>query len=202
LFKRTAVALSLLALSSLAVAQQPAAWPWQPVQVWAVPANGQAVPFPTPFWLWVVPPGTKPAPVAPAVKTEPAPANPTVVVPPISEPTQSEAARVPAPLPVAVPAVTPAEMPLPVATPSPVPEVAKAAASVEQPADQVVVTPLTRVAPTSPVEIPDVPATVEVLPAPVKRAPLAKKIKKTATPAPARPVRKLCFKGGKLDVCP
>lgn len=178
MFKRTALALSLLALPFIAAAQQPAAWPWQPVQVWAVPANGQAVPFPTPFWLWMIPPAVAPA-SAPVVKTQPAPTSPAAVVPPAAMPATVST-------PVAVPAAA----------------VVKPVAPVEQPADKVVATPSPPALSVAPAEIPAVPASVEVPPAPVKRAPVAKKIRKPVAGAPTRPVRKLCFKGGKLDVCP
>lgn len=192
MFKRTALAFSLLALSSIAAAQQPMFWPWMPVQVWAVPADGQAVPFPTPFWLWVVPPGTAPAAATPA--------DPVVVAPKAAEAAPAPA-QVTAPVAVpTVPTVTPAVTPLPVATPAP--EVAKPAAPVEQADSQSVATPLPPAASVSPAAIPATPISVEVAPAPIRRAPVTKKITKPATAAPARPVRKLCFKGGKLDVCP
>lgn len=197
MFKRTAVAFSLLALSSIAAAQQPIAWPWQPVQVWAIPANGQAMPFPTPFWLWVVPPGVAPAS---------APSSPAAVVPPAAKPPQVEVAPVPAQIasPVAAPATAPAPVTVPAATPLPVsPAVvaAKPVAPAEPPADRVVATPLPPAAAVAPVETLAVPSGVEASPSPVKRAPVAKKIKKPAAGTPARQVRKLCFKGGKLDVC-
>lgn len=86
MFKRTAVAVMLFACSTLASAQQPAvAWPWMPMQIWAVPANGQAMPFPTPFWLWVVPPAAQPAVTAPPAAKAEIPPPPAATAAPAAE---------------------------------------------------------------------------------------------------------------------
>ncbi|MDP2434068.1 MAG: hypothetical protein Q8O33_18905 [Pseudomonadota bacterium] len=210
MFKRTAVALSLLVLSSLAAAQQPAAWPWQPVQVWAVPVNGQAIPFPTPFWLWVIPPAVEPA-SAPVVRSEPAPTSPAAVVPPgaksqpvevVPAPAQTAAMPATAPTPVAVPAATVAKPVAPVEQPAVVATPLQPAAPVSTIVTPAITPAAAVVNPVAPVEIPTVPAGVEESPAPVKRAPVAKKTRKPVAGTPARQLRKLCFKGGKLDVCP
>lgn len=89
--KRTAVAAMMFSLSTLAAAQQPAVvWPWMPMQIWAVPTNGQAMPFPTPFWLWVAPPAVNSPPAAKAEAPAPlaataAPAAPSVTPPHVPE---------------------------------------------------------------------------------------------------------------------
>lgn len=113
MFKRTAVAAMLFTCSTLAAAQQPAvAWPWMPMQIWAVPANGQAMPFPTPFWLWVAPPAAQPAMTTPPAAKAETPAPPTATA------TPAAAAPIPAPPPAAemAAAVAPVvAMPAPVA---------------------------------------------------------------------------------------
>jgi hypothetical protein len=182
LFKHTAVALSLLALSSLASAQQPVFWPWQPVQVWAVPANGQALPFPTPFWLWVMPP----APTMPAAKAEP----------PVQPAAATISAVVAAPAPVPTQTVAPATAPLPAVVPMPAPEAVRPAAPAEP--GKVAVTPLPHAVPVE--VVPAIPVAATPV-APVRAAPVVKKAVKPATKATARKARKLCFKDGKLDVC-
>lgn len=103
MFKRTAIVFALFMVPPFAAAQQPVVWPWLPMQVWAVPENGQAMPFPTPFWLWVVPPAQPSEPPPARAETpapEPIPASPLAVMP-----AQTEAPPVPAPIVVeAVPA--------------------------------------------------------------------------------------------------
>lgn len=175
MFKRTAVAVMLFTCSTLAAAQQPAvAWPWMPMQIWAVPVNGQAMPFPTPFWLWVAPPAAQPTVTTPPAAKAEIPAQPAA--------TATPAAPIPAPPPAAETAAAVAPV---VATPAPVPAVA-ATEVVKEVAKEVAK------------EVVAEPAAAK--PAPIRMAPVAKP-KLKSTRAGARSPRKLCFKDGKLDIC-
>lgn len=174
MFKRTAVAIMMFSLPALAAAQEPAvAWPWMPMQIWAVPTNGQSMPFPTPFWLWVAPAAAQPAVTSPPVIKAETPAPPaasasTVTAPSVAPPPVPEQAAA-----VEAVAVTPA----PAAAP-----VVAATAVVKEIAKEVVAEP------------------AAAKPAPIRTAPVAKVKLKSIRAAVQKP-RKLCFKDGKLDVC-
>lgn len=167
------------AYSSLAAAQQPAG-AWLPVQIWAMPANAQAMPFPTPFWLWVVPPTAPPAQaIAPAPPAQ------------SETPTPSAGTEIPAPpLAASAPAValpTPASAPTPVPAQAAAPQAAPIPAPVGEPTEEAGSKPVIAATPA----------------APLRMAPVAKPKTKTATSrSGTRKTRKLCFKDGKLDVCP
>ena len=167
------VGLFSLAMSSCACAQQPVSWPWQPLQLWVVPANGQIPPFPTPFWLW----GAAPASAMPSL------------VPPLADPVPDQ---------VAVPATTPAPELLP-GNP-PLQEAAKVAVPAEPPGDKGIVIPTHSAAPAEASAVLALPKAGP--PAAAKATPALKKSVKRPTKAPARKARKLCFKDGKLDICP
>ncbi|MDO9225849.1 MAG: hypothetical protein Q8M09_15020 [Pseudomonadota bacterium] len=185
MFKRTAVVVILLSISGLAAAQQPAAvWPWLPMQIWAVPANAQAMPFPTPFWLWVVPPAAQPSaspPARPETTAEPVtqPAPPAAAAPPITAPVLAVPEKAVPPLDESI-AVTPAPAPAPVVVAT---EVAKE-----------VVTEVVA-------EVAKEPAAAKVAPPPIRMAPVAKAKVKSTPKASTQKARKLCFKDGKLDIC-
>lgn len=166
MFSRMAWVVTVSLLSFPVAAQQPVVWPWQAMQIWAVPADGAAMPFPTPFWLWV----------------------------PRPPPVQAQAAMAPT-HPLAV-APTPG-----VDQPPPSPAVTeKQEALTPRVAEPVIESP-------SPTPVPAVIAgeTVDAkptsIPAPIRKAPVAKQ-KPKATARTTVKTRKLCFKDGKLDVCP
>jgi len=204
---------------------QPAAWPqilfWtlnpynlQP-QLWAQPATMPRVaaqpgvppvlPFPTPFWLWPLPPQQSPialpSPAAPLPTTPsppPVPAaqveTPTPETPPVTLP---EVPEVPEATLTKAPTTTPAtpEISLTKQEQAPVEAlhpIAPIETTVPAPAIEAQISPIT---PTE--NMPQ--AAAEAKPA---REAIAPKKAKTAKKKSTKKVRKLCWKDGRLDVCP
>jgi hypothetical protein len=203
--KPLAVLLALLPLTAWPQqsATPPLVWPqvffWQvnsyPIQpwIWTAPAPQQRIPFPTPFWLW--PP--QPAPQA----------MPTPQVPPMTQVTAPPAKTLDSGPPLVVetqPAVSPEPptaspiSPPPVIDTAPAPTVTEPTASPAQ----------TNSAPsdlTDPVAVQAAP----IMETPVRAAsspipaPQPKPVKKPqSTKKPSKKLRKLCWKDGRLDVCP
>jgi hypothetical protein len=202
----------LTLVSSVAWSQQPAGWP--PVLFWpfnpyllqpqywpqlAPSVPGQVVPFPTPFWLWPVQqpqPATKAAVEAPVASQLPAASTPAAPA------ATASAASVPAPAPAPIsqanpepaetltPAVTPA-VPTLLVTPIEIPP-----ATTPEPTGQT--EPATLPALMPPAETSAPGAAVSD---PAKKPKLIKK-SRTAKPKTTQKVRKLCWKDGRLDVCP
>lgn len=189
MFSRLALVVPVLMLSFPATAQQPVVWPWQAMQVWAVPAQGAAMPFPTPFWLWV----PRPPPVQPQAAPE---GTPNTAPEAATESAINAAPEAPA-------------------RTNPVAEVAAPGADTPRPAPVVSVIPEAAMPPAlAPVAERPLPAPVPVVsaveaagakvvtpPDLVRKAPVAKQKPKTTVRTTGK-ARKLCFKDGKLDVCP
>jgi hypothetical protein len=220
---RNLMVLSLAIFTSAAWSQQPGplqltGWPqilfWtvnpynlQP-QLWAQPTTmprpgiPQAIPFPTPFWLWPLPP--QPLSLTPPL---PSASLPTIPSPPVVSAVQVETS-LPETAPVTpqavqeealakAPASTPAATEVSITKPEPAPEISTPP-----------IAPIEVTALTSSIEAPLTPAThdesVALTEAEQKPASEAKPLKKarTAKKNATKKVRKLCWKDGRLDVCP
>ncbi len=228
---RNLMVISLAIFTSSAWSQQPSitqptAWPqilfWtlnpstlQP-QLWAQPtamprpAVPPGIPFPTPFWLWPLPP--QPSSLAPP--------SSSASLPKISSPPTVSAAQgktLPPDIPVAIsPAASPPVSPQ-------VQEATLAETTATTPATtEVSITkpeqaPAEAMTPIAPTEVDATTSTIEapLIPAPLdgniastktetKPASEAKTQKKarTAKKNVTKKVRKLCWKDGRLDVCP
>lgn len=213
---------SVQAQQSFAPGPQAPFWPFNPyspqLHMWAAPMPMQPMPmqpmplpmpFPTPFWLW---------PMAPQW---PAQSQPATTAPPSALTTPTPATDLPPPQSDALPAsaeivATPSASEAPQSTlttdETAAPELAmpRVEHSDSPPASaSAVVTPL----PTSS-DTPDTPADSASLAAPVDApsqvepatttrqvdTPVVKS--RTATKKSTRKIRKLCWKDGRLDVCP
>ncbi|MDP2787013.1 MAG: hypothetical protein Q8O79_02920 [Pseudomonadota bacterium] len=170
---RSLIFISLTLSSSAAYAQQPA-WPQPPV--WPV-ITFWPMPFPTPFWPWPMPVWSyPPAPITvptPLPAPLPAPSQETTA-PPTPQATEITREVISAPA-ASLPGDKMAESP---AAP-PILEIPPApAASVEAPSEK-------------PVEAVNRPAAKQT---PIKKPKVGRK--------PSKTPRKLCWKDGRLDVCP
>jgi hypothetical protein len=220
---RNLMVLSLAIFSSAAWSQQPGTlqptgWPqilfWtvnpynlQP-QLWAQPTAmprpgiPQALPFPTPFWLWPLPP--QPSSLAPPSPSASLPTSPS---PPVVSTVQVETS-LPETAPVTAPAVqeetlTEAPAPTPATIEVSIPKPEPAFAEVTSP-----IVPIEVTATTSTIEAPPIPTVLdesvvltEAEPNPASEAKTLKKAR-TAKKNVTKKVRKLCWKDGRLDVCP
>lgn len=203
---------------------QPSVWTFPPqffppLQPQTAPQN---VPFPTPFWLWPSHqrmPQVGPLPSAPTISLPAQPALPAAAPMPMAA-----TASPPTPVP------EPAQVASPVAASSPTPAAEKPTAPVHSPmqttvpsatapvethaarteADIGVAAPLA-VPLTAPLATPEaIPApTAEirtkvstVSTAPVVKTKTFKKVPATTKKRPAGKPRKLCWKDGRLDICP
>ncbi len=220
---RNLMVLSLAIFTSAAWSQQPGStqstgWPqilfWtvnpynlQP-QLWVQPTTmprpgiPQALPFPTPFWLWPLPP--QPSSLAPPSPSASLPTSPS---PPVVSAVQVETS-LPETAPVTAPAVqeetlteAPAATPATIEVSIPKPEPAFAEATSP-------ILPIEVTATTSPIEAAPIPtvldeniARMEAEPTPASEAKTLKKAR-TAKKNVIKKVRKLCWKDGRLDVCP
>jgi hypothetical protein len=220
---RNLMVLSLALFASPVWSQQPGTtqltgWPqilfwtvnpyhFQP-QLWAQPTTmprpgiPQAIPFPTPFWLWPLPPQP------PAL----APSSPAASVPtPPSTPTVSAAhmeTLSPEALPVTPPAVpeetlTKAAAPTPATTET---SIAKPEPALEEATPPIAPIELTATTPS--IEAQLIPAPLDenisrtnAEPKPASETKTLKKAR-TAKKNVTKKVRKLCWKDGRLDVCP
>jgi hypothetical protein len=220
---RNLMVLSLAIFSSAAWSQQPGTiqptgWPqilfWavnpynlQP-QLWAQPTTmprpgiPQAIPFPTPFWLWPLPP-------QPLSLTPPLPSASllTIPSPPVVSAVQVETS-LPETAPVTAPAVqketlteVPAATPATIEVSIPKPKPAFAEATSPIAAIEVTATTLTIDAPLIPAAHDESVALTEAEPKPTNEAKTLKKAR-TAKKIATKKVRKLCWKDGRLDVCP
>lgn len=202
----------LTLVTSVAWSQQPAGtlpvlfWPFNPYllqpQYWpqlAPSLPGQVMPFPTPFWLWPSQqpqPATKAAIEAPVASPLPAvatPAAPAATASAVSVPAHAPAPisqANPEPAETLTPAVTPAVSTL-LVTPIEIPP-----ATTPEPTGQN--EPATLPAPMLPTETGVLAATESGS----VQKPKSIKKSRTAKPKATQKVRKLCWKDGRLDVCP
>ena len=220
---RNLMVLSLAIFTSAAWSQQqgstqPTGWPqilfWtvnpynlQP-QLWMQPTTmprpgiPQAIPFPTPFWLWPLPPQPSSlAPSSPAASLPTAPSPPTVSVTqvetltpeilPVTPPTVQEETL------AAAPAPTPATTDISITKPEP----ALAEATLPIAPIEVTATTSSIEAPPTPAALDENIARMEAEPKPASEAKTLKKAR-TAKKNVIKKVRKLCWKDGRLDVCP
>jgi hypothetical protein len=220
---RNLMLLSLAIFASSAWSQQPGTTQltgWPKILFWTVnpyhlqphlwsqpstmqrPGMPQAIPFPTPFWLWPLPPqppSLAPSPPAASLPTPPTlptvsaehmetltPETPPVTPPAVQEETLARAA-----------ATTPATTETSITKPEPTLEEAI-----------LPIAPIELTATTSSIEAQLIPAPIDELisrtnaePKPASDAKTLKKAR-TAKKNVTKKVRKLCWKDGRLDVCP
>lgn len=202
---RIALLLLLAAPMGAAYGQQPV-WPWPYPPFWVVPAPPQPMPFPTPFWIW-------PAPQVPSAPVPVTPAPPAPISPAPPAPGHQEEKALAPPLAPA-PAMSVPAPPLP----GPGPEAAPGPQSPGAAAGRMEIHALPARPEPAPVELSVVPppaavpqpgkpaaqhAVPEEIPA-VQAPPLSKRAgkKRPNSKKPALKPRKLCWKNGRLDVCP
>lgn len=188
--------------TSAAWAQQPT-WPLHPMwplpQVWIVttPVQSQAIPFPTPFWLWPTFPWAYPLtpnqpPVSITIPTPPSAPIQESAVPPITQPAEKSTNKIATPALDAQP-TTPAPSETNIATP---------VAAI--PADKTTATsPHPAIPATSPEAAIGTASAKSVDSTPPRPAAKPKSISKPrVNTKPPQKLRKLCWKDGRLDVCP
>lgn len=173
-------------------------WPVNPYLLqsyfWAL--QNQRIPFPTPFWLWPTLPPQYP-PSAPAASTPPpqssvpdassgVPTVPAAVAPPVAqESVTNTPPKLPLPSPEAATGPSPAFEPQ-------VQSIAPAVNALPAPA---------KTEPEPAVAQPEIVAAPKKTPQPSDAQTTPQKPKVAKKKAP-RKLRKLCWKDGKLDICP